>query len=452
MMRANNIKLEIIETLRAAFPIVTTNIIFACTGFFCTVMIAHLGAPYLAASVIVSTIWMALSFSFCGVLSAVGVLVSHAFGANKPSEISRIMYQGYVLGFLLCALLVFITTNIPVLLRYFIYDDNVYDIARQYLFAQTWSLPGLILLTIYEQLLIGIGQSKLILKVSLFVVPIEIFFAYVFVYGLFGIPAFGLSGIGYGLAVTFNMSAIGMTLFLYKSKINTTFGLFNSRQFKKINFFYLKELAILGIPVGIMQTIEIGSFAISALLVAQYSTVMLAAHQIILQYLWAATIFIMAISQAITMRVAHAVGRGGSNHLSHVIKIGVVVSLFLVGCLIFFFEHYTDLLLKIDINTSKAENNPLLFHCHRLFGIAGILLFFESIRISGFGCLRGLKDTKYPMIISFCSFWLIGLSSAYILGHHFKMQLTGIWMGLGIGMFFGAIATLFRIRNILRIR
>ena len=439
-----------IETLRAAFPIVTTNIIFACTGFLCTAMIAHLGTPYLAASVIVSTLWMALSFSFCGVLSAVGVLVSHAFSANKPTVISQIMHQGYLLGIFLCAALVLITINIPTLLQYFIYDEKVYEIACQYLFTQAWSLPGLILLTIYEQLLIGIGQSKLILKISLFVVPIEIFFAYVFVHGLFGIPAFALSGIGYGLAVTFNISAICMTFFLYKSKINTNFVLFNPRQFKKINLSYLKELAVIGIPVGIMQVIEIGSFAISALLVAHYSTVMLAAHQIILQYFWAVIVFIMAISQAITMRVGHAIGRGDSDNLFNVIKIGVAVSLLLVGSLIFLFEYYTDFLLKIDIDTHLLEDNSLLFHCRRLFEIAGILLVFESIRISGFGCLRGLKDTKYPMFISFCSFWLIGLSSAYILGHHLKMQLTGVWIGLGTGMFFGAIATLLRIRSLLK--
>jgi len=443
-MSKTKLHMEVIDTLHAAFPIVATNMVFACTGLLCTMMIANLGESYLASSVIVSTLWMALSLSFCGVLSAIGVLISHAFGANDKKSIGDIMQQSYLLGVLLCATLIFMVLKTPFFLKYLISDPKIYAISCQYLFAQVWSLPGLIFLTIYEQFFIGIGQSKLILKVSLLVVPLEIFFSYVFAFGWFGLPAFALSGIGYGLAVTFNTTAILMTIFLYQSKLNKEFKLF--AHWNTIRFSFLRELAVIGIPVGIMQAIEMGAFATSAILVAQFNTtVMLAAHQIMLQYFWVVMMFIMAMSQAIGMRVGHAVGKEHSADRFYTIKIGIIVSLFFAGALVLLFEHYADVLLKMDVDTTLSSNHSLITRCHGLFGIAGILLLIESVRVAGLGCLRGLKDTRYPMFISFCSFWLVGLSSAYVLGHSMGLELIGVWIGLGIGMFFGAVVTLLRV-------
>lgn len=203
-----------------------------------------------------------------------------------------------------------------------------------------------------------------------------------------------------------------------------------------------------------MQIIEIGSFAISALMVARFDKSMLAAHQIGIQYAWAAMSIIFSMAQAISVRVGHFIGGQKfeyqkNSNIRLVLFAGISLS-FLLGMIAFIiFEVGTKLLLKLDIDVVLPENQTLATYGSMVLKISGIILIFESMRIAGFGFLRGLKDTRYPMIISLVSFSGVGLGSAYFLGIVLEMKLMGVWIGLGIGMLLGMCMILLRAKSII---
>ena len=98
----HSIKSEIKNTLSLGIPLIASQLIYACSGFIGTAMVARLGEEALAASVLVSMIWMSLSVFFFGILNAVSVLVSHQYGARNDKAISDIMGQAFLFGMMIC--------------------------------------------------------------------------------------------------------------------------------------------------------------------------------------------------------------------------------------------------------------------------------------------------------------------------------------------------------------
>lgn len=444
----HSIKSEIKNTLSLSIPLIASQLIYACSGFIGTAMVAHLGQDALAASVLVSMIWMTLSVLFFGILNAVSVLVSHQYGAKNYQAISQIMGQAFILGILLTVIMIVLMFGMPFFLQFTSQPPKVLKIATQYMHALIWTMPGLITLIICEQFLAGVNRARLVLRISLLVVPIEIPLIYLLIFGKLGLPACGVAGIGYGFATTYTTVAICLILYLLKSKHYQLFGVFSA--IKKIDVTKLTELIRIGLPMGCMHVIEVSSFTFATYWVARFGTTMLAAHQIVMQYLGFAITIVFAMSQAVTVRVGHSVGQQNVSGIRYAIYVGMglnFICMLIVAIALNVFPHF---FLRLDINIHDVANALLIRDSSMLLAIGGILMLFDNFRIIGFGALRGLKDTKFPMYSSFISFWVIGLSLAYLFGFYFQLEAKGIWWGLTLGIASGAVIVLLRVRWLLK--
>ncbi|RDI42541.1 MATE family efflux transporter [Aquicella lusitana] len=444
----STLKHEIRETFSVGIPLVASQLIYALSGFVGTAMVARLGEDALAASVLVSTIWMTLLVLFFGILNSVSVLVSHQFGAKNHKTISEIMGQAYLLGLIIAIIMVFILLLMPVFLRWSSQPPAVLELARQYMHALIWTTPGLIALIISEQFLAGINRTKLVLRISVLVVPIEIPLIYMLIFGKIGLPAFGVAGIGYGFAITYSITAIGLLFYLLKSPHYRHFKIFNG--INRFHFRYFKELVNVGLPMGFMHVIEVSTFALATLWMGQFGTTMLAAHQIVMQFLGFAITLVFAMSQAVTIRVGHSVGEQNVTGVYYAAYAGMLLNFVCAILIALGFYLIPTFFLGLDIDTHKPVNADLVRDASMLLAISGVLLLFDNFRIIGFGALRGLKDTRFPMLASFISFWLVGLTCAYIFSFHFGFQGSGIWWGLTLGIAFGAAIVFIRLRILLK--
>jgi len=436
-MITHSLKQEVKNNFSISLPLIASQLIYASSGFVGTALVARLGDEALAASVLVSTIWMSLSVLFFGILNAVSVLVSHAYGAKDYKAISRIMSQSFILGVIVCMIMVVILSTMPLFLQLTNQSASVKILATAYMHALLLTIPSLVWLIILEQFLAGINRARLVLRISLLVVPIEIPIIYILIFGKFGLPAFGVAGIGYGFAITYTVVAIGMTIHFLRAKSIKPYGVFSS--LKSFHPLILFELIRVGFPMGCMHVIEVSSFTVATFWIAEFGTTVLAAHQITLQYLSFMITFVFAMAQTVTVRIGHEIGSHHHENIPLVIMVGMmldsIVVIFIVGAFIFLPKY----ILNLDINTQDIKNAELVAIASKLFLFAAILLIFDNFRIVGFGALRGLKDTTFPMIASFISFWLIGLSSAYYFGFKTNMAESGIWLGLALGIASGAV-------------
>lgn len=448
MNNIQQIKKEIIDNLAISVPLVASQLIYASSNFIGTALLAQLGEDALAASVLVSTIWISLSVLFFGLLNSVSVLVSHQFGAQNENAISEIMGQSFLLGVIVTIFIILLFCTIPFFLRWTGQPPAVLELANQYTYSLLWEIPALVLLIIYEQFLAGINRAKFVLRISIFVVPIEIPLIYLLIFGKFGFPKCGIAGIGYGFAITYTLTAIGLTIYFLKSKYYRRFKIFN--EIKKINTGCLKELIRIGLPMGFMHVIEVSTFALATFWIAEFGTTLLAAHQIVMQYLGFVITFAFAMSLAVTVRVGHAVGQRDLMGVHYAVYVGMIINFICMLIIALAFYVFPHFFLRLDINIHDPANSKLIYDSSVLLAISGVLMLFDNFRIIGFGALRGLKDTKFSMYASFISFWLIGLSAAFLFGFTFGFHGKGIWWGLTVGIACGAIIVFARLLALLK--
>lgn len=445
---SHSIKSEIKNTLSLSIPLIASQLIYACSGFIGTAMVSQLGEDALAASVLVSMIWASLSVLFFGILNSVSVLVSHQFGAKNDKAISDIMGQAFLLGIFISGAILLILCSMPIFLRWSAQPQSVLVLAYQYMHALLWTIPGLIVLIIIEQFLAGINRAKLVLRISMLVVPIEIPLIYLLIFGKFGLPACGVAGIGYGFAITYTGTAICLIYYLLRSTFYQRFNIFKS--INTINLHYLKELIHVGLPMGFMHVIEVSTFAVITFWIAQFGTTMLAAHQIVMQYLGFAITLVFAMSQAVTVRVGHSVGQQDITGVRYAAYVGMVLNFFCVLIIALAFYFFPTFFFRLDLDIYKPSNALLVRDASMLLSICSVLLVFDNFRIIGFGALRGLKDTRFSMFSSLIAFWIVGLSTGYLFGFVFHLQGQGIWWGLTLGIASGAGIVFMRMHYLLQ--
>lgn len=443
-----SIRTETKKTLSIAIPLIASQVVYASSCFIGTALVARLGENALAASVLVSMIWFALSVFFFGILNAVSVVVSHQYGAKNYAGISDSMGQSVLLGMIICFLLIIILFTLPFFFQFSAQPPAVLALANQYAFSLIWQVPALVFLIIYEQFLVGINRAKIVLRISLLVVPIEIPLIYALIFGKWGLPQCGVAGVGYGFAVTYTLTAIGLIYYLFQNKYFKRYGIF--AKIKKVNPARLKEMVNLGLPMGFMHLIEVTTFTLATFWVAQFGTNILAAHQITMQYLGFVVTLVFAMSQAVTVRVGHAIGEQDVSKIRYAVYVGMIISFCCMAIIALAFAVFPTFFIRLDLDIYNPNHFNLVQTTAGLLIISAVLLIFDNFRIIGFGALRGLKDTRFPMYASFMGFWIVGLSTAYLFGFYFGLSGKGIWWGLTLGIASGAVMVLIRLQYLLK--
>ncbi len=412
------------------------------------IMMGGISADALAAGTQANRLYQPLYFIAIGLTLAVSPLTSQALGALRRRQARRVMRQGIWL-----AVIYGIITMIPMwhgeTLLLMLGQDP--DIARDAdLFLKT-SAPGLIPAYIYMVLRHYASAHKRPgppVVVTSIGVLINIFLNWVFIHGHFGAPALGLAGIGIATSITFTMMAI--TLGLY---IHTQRPFSYTRPFARFHRFdgtVMKQILVVGLPIGVMLFAETGMFIVAGLYIGIYGKIAVAGAGIANQIAAVAYMVPLAVSQAATIRVGHEAGAGRPYEA---IRAGIaatvvtlIITLALTVLLLIGSEFTIGLFLKDTdplFSAVLAMALPMVFVVAVFQCVDGLQSVFSSI-------LRGINDTRWPAGISVFSYWCIGMASGIFLASVMDWGPTGVWWGLFNGLLAGTI--LLGIRCLLTIR
>src|SRR5579863_233026 len=436
---------ELKETFKISLPLVSSQLINAACVFISTVIIAKLGKDYLAANVIVSTIWAGITVFFLSILNSVSILISHDYGANNGPNINMIIKHAYALGIILTIFILIILAIIPMFLNLSHQPAQIIMLAKAYIYSLMFAAPGLVFLVIMEHILISTGRSNIVMRMNFIVMPVEILLIYAFVLGQFGFPKLGMVGVGLSLSLTYTCTAVVCGILVGVSfpppipgtSPKTAEGKLRRKSilYKEIiDFNLLKKLLSIGLPIGFTSAVELGTFMLITLYVSHYGVNMLVAHQIALQYFNFAVTLIIAMSQALTIRVGYLLGKNDISGIKRIIYSSIGLNLFIMFLVAAIFYLYPLKLLQFDIDVYKPENISIVYYASNLLALCGIILVFENLRIIGIGALRGLKDTKATLYISCFGFCVIGISLAYVFGQLFNISIIGVWSGILFGV------------------
>jgi len=428
---------EFRSSLALAWPLIIAQL--AQNLLFTTdvVLMGWIGPKYLAAGTLAGAFLMPFQLTGIGIVGAVAPLVAQARGRGDVKAVRRIVRQGFWVAILIATLLVPIILSIRPIYLALGQDPEVTALAESYMQAGFWMLYPILGIMVLRSFLSAYDSTRIILAVTVMGVILNAILAYVLIFGHFGLPRLELRGaaIATGLVNLFMFAALlGYVLTHRKFKRFHVMA-----RFFKPDWGHFREILRVGLPIGLTVAAEVGLFSVAAILMGRLGTNEVAAHAVALQLASMAFMVPLGLGMAATVRVGLAAGRGDvegvrvAGWMAIILGVGfmtLTATLFLVA---------PHLLVTIFLDPSDPSNATALMLAATYLGIAGIFQLVDGAQVVAAHSLRGLSDTRTPMLLAIFGYWFVGLPTAYLLGFVFELRGIGIWLGLATGLAFVAI-------------
>jgi len=428
--------------MKLAGPLIINNLSISGMQFADAVMAGQLGAESLAAVAVGASVWF-LGLTVClGLMMAVSPIAARLYGAGQPEMIGRYTRQalwlGVALGLTLFTLAQFFVDPV---LSFLGIDEGFRDLTVGYVHAIAFGFPAICVFFAFRFTTEGLGRTRPIMFTSLLALASNVFLNWVFMFGKFGVPAYGAVGCGMASAVTVWLMAIVLGTYIGTGRAYRPLRIFD--HFAPVRLPVLKELVGLGMPIAVTITAEAGLFSAVSILVGTRGVEITAAHQIALNF--AATMFMipLAFSAATTVRTGHALGSGNAAEARRAGMTGIVM------CALFMAVSAAFLLLFRDVVVGFYTNDPRVIEIAiSLLLMAAVFQVADGVQIGAAGALRGYKDTKQPMVINTFSYWVLGFPLAYMAAITFQAPPAYIWAGFVLGLTVAAVLLTLRFHRL----
>ena len=321
-------------------------------------------------------------------------------------------------------------------------DEHIAERAGAFLEIVMWAMIPMLLANVLRNYVSALGRPIFATAITGLALGASVVGNYAFVFGNLGAPAMGLEGSA--------LASVTTSLFVLGSYL---VAIFNNRRFRRYYLFgniwrpewdRLKELVRLGTPVMVIIIAEAGLFSGAAFLMGRIGASELAGHTVALQIAALAFQIPFGIGQAATIRVGYHYGAGDHEAIGRAGWVGIAMggSFMCLTAMAMIFA--PQLLLRIYVDPTLAINAAMVGFAIRYMLVAAAFQLFDGIQAVAAGALRGLQDTRVPMLIAIFSYWVPGYGVAIWLGFYTPLEGTGVWIGLAIGLVFSAVLLTWR--------
>jgi multidrug resistance protein, MATE family len=436
-----HLSLELAETLKLAVPLALTQLGQIAMMTTDIAFIGRLGSEAIAAASLAHTVFF-VSFTFgMGLVSAVAPLAAQAFGARDPRMVRRALRVGLWAALLLALPMIALPFRGEQILLALGQAPVTARLAQQYLFGLAWGiLPALWFIAI-RGFMSAVNRPEPILWITLAAIPANALLVYLLLYGAWGLPRLGLFGAGLATSIVNLGTFLAGLWFTYRRRPFRKYHVLG--RIWRIDWHLMRQLVIVGAPISIAFLLEFGLFGAAGLLMGLIGTTALAAHQIALQI--AAILFMVpfGIAMAATVRVGHAVGRGDALAVKRAgfvaTGLGIVFMSAMTLAVILGRSAIAEVFLG-ETTDATAELTATLLLIGSTFFVA------DGVQTIAAGSLRGMNDTRVPLLCATISYWLIGFTLACGLGFRTPLGAPGVWIGLSIGTVVYATLLVLRFR------
>lgn len=433
---------ELRACLYLAIPLASAQLAQATTGFVDTVMMGILGGQYLAAGGLGATTFTFLLIISTAIVSAVSPLAAEAYGQENSQRVTQVTVQGLWLAVIITLPLSLLIWNAAPLLRMLGQQETIVVLAADYLRAVVWGLLPALIFTVLKSFVSSLSKPRSVMVIMVAGVVLNGVANYTLIFGKLGLPALGLSGVGWASAFSYWVMAIALGLYV---QVRSPFNCyFIWRSLMQVRLPLMRSILNVGLPIGLLATFETGLFGATTLLAGRIDATTLAAHQIALQT--AAVTFMVpyGISQATTVRVGQLIGQRNPARARLAGYAGIAAGMAFMGVMAITMLTLPRQIVGLYLNLSDPQNLDVVEVAIALLSVGAMFQLFDGIQVIAAGALRGLKDTRVPMLIGVFAYWGIGLTSGYACGFIWGLGGVGLWLGLVLGLGVAALALSWR--------
>ncbi|MCL2039834.1 MAG: MATE family efflux transporter [Bacteroidetes bacterium] len=425
------------KLLQIAVPIVIVEAGHQLTHVIDTIMVGQLGAINIAASSLAHYLYM-IPLLFClGSTIAVTTLTGNANGSGNLPECKRLFSNAIFVQFINGTILTALTFALGYIIPIIDADIEKTALAHNYYNYLAFSSLFVIILFTFKGYIDAFGYTIYGMIAILLGNVVNIFLNWLLIYGNWGLPALGLEGAGIATLI----SRIFTLLFIITIviSIKKTRRLLIIPKLSHLRKSKIKDFFKYGLHIGTQSSVEIAAFTLIVVFAGWLGVAQAAAYQICINIAGLCFLSTFGIGAAATILISNYKGAGNIQGIKEAsITIFTLSLLFTLICTII-------LIVGRDVFTSLFVNEQdVIILASSLLFILALFQIPDGLNVTISGILRGLLDTKIPMIINSISFWVIMIPIAYLLGFVFDIGVAGIMYGVVAGILICAISIIIR--------
>jgi len=424
-----------------ATPIVVVQVGLMTMGVVDAIMVGRFSAEALAATAIGNFYFFVVAVFGIGVLLVLDPLIAQAVGAKDETAIALAVQRGLLFSVVLSLLTGILLLPAEAVLRALHQPEELVPLAAGYVLICIPSFLPFNAFLVFRQLLQALSLTREIVITIILCNLANVALNWLLIFGNYGFPRLGVAGAALATAISRTLLVLILVALTWRT-LRVYMKPLRREVFQAAP---LVRMLKLGLPIGAQQELEVAYFGALIVLMGLLGTISVAAHQVAINLASLTFMVPVGVASATAVFVGRAVGAGDERAVRRYAVAGLVcgVGFMCVAAAIF-------LLLPWELARMYSRDAEVVALAAGLIPIAGLFQVFDGTQVVSSGILRGIGDTRFPMLASALGFWLVGLPLSLFLGFSGGLGAEGLWWGSLVALIAVAALLLYRVRARLR--
>ncbi len=427
-------------TLLLGLPLIGSHLAQFAIHMTDTLMLGWYDVKALAAVTLAGSFWFLLFIMGSGFAFAVAPMVASAEASDQGTQVRRVTRMGMWISLIYGVVVLPLMWWSGPLLVLLGQDVEISQIAQGYLRITCWGTLPALMVMVLKNYLAGLERAAIVLWITLGAVVLNALVNYALIFGNFGAPELGVGGAAISSLLMQSLSFIALAIYIARAL--PEHALF--QRFWRIDREAFGAVFHLGWPIGLTNLSESGLFTASAVMVGWVGTQELAAHGIALQLAAITFMIQVGFSNVATVRAGRAYGRRDALGLKRGAQVVVAMAMATSVFVVIAFLTIPEPLIGAFLAPDDSQRGAIIGIGVSLLAVAALFQFADSAQVMALGLLRGVHDTKVPMLIAAVAYWPLGLSASYLLGFTYGYGAVGVWLGLVVGLGVAGVLMMYR--------
>ncbi|MBV8675395.1 MAG: MATE family efflux transporter [Acidobacteriaceae bacterium] len=418
---------ELRALLRLAIPVALSEIGWMTMSIVDVIMVGKLGPAAIGAVGLGNAIYYAPAIFGIGLLLGLDTMVSRAWGARDFDQCHRWLAQAMYIALAFTPLLMLFIVVARLLFTASGVDPLVREYTRSYVAILNWGTFPLLVYGGFRRYLQGVALVRPVTFALISANLVNLAGNWIFIYGKFGMPTLGVSGSAVSTVVSRIYMAAVLVYVAWRHERGRGHPLF--AHWPAPDWQRIRALLDLGVPAAFQIILEMAAFGAATIMASHLDPVALATHEIALSCAAYTFMVPLGISAAAAVAVGHAIGAGNPARARRAGWMAVGLGVGFMGLAALGF-----LLVPRPIIEIYSRDRQILATGMRILTIVAAFQIFDGCQTVATGALRGLGETRFPMLTNFAGYWLFGLPLGAAMCFQLKWGLPGLWIGLTVAL------------------
>jgi MATE family multidrug resistance protein len=425
--QSTGLGVEFRALLTLAIPVVLSELGWMTMTIVDLVMVGHLGPAAIGAVGLGNAIYYGPSLFGMGLLLGLDTVVSQAWGGRRFGDCHRWLAQGIYIGLAFTPILMLVMLAAVRLFTGHGVDPAVAVLTRSYVLLLNWGTFPLLVYGGFRRYLQGVGRVRPVSYALISANLVNLAFNWIFIDGHLGFPALGVRGSALSTVLARIYMAGVLVYAAWKHEARRGHALF--AHWPGPEWDRIRAVLKLGIPAASQVVLEVAAFGAATVMASHLGPIALATHEIVLSCAAYTYMVPLGISAAAAVAVGHALGAGNAARARRAGTLAIALGAAFMATMAVLFLVIPRAILHIW----TYDSHVVVLGAHILAIVAGFQIF-DGIQTVSTGALRGLGETRFPMVMNFAGYWMLGLPCGALLCFLFGWGLSGLWTGLTISL------------------